>query len=628
MSPKKTRNLKFKAETRRVLDIVINSLYSHPDIFLRELVSNASDALDKLRFEMVRSSGLGEGRKLRIDIIPDTEARTLTVRDDGIGMTGDEMAAELGTIASSGTRSFLDSLEDGEDTETPEFIGQFGVGFYSAFMVADKVDVLSRKTGSDDPGHRWSSTGHESFTLREEDDLPEGTSIILHLKEEMSEYLQEYRLRELVRKYSDFITHPVYIDTGEEADSEPVNTRQPIWTRSESDVPSEEYDEFFQNLTLAHEPPLSRLVYHAEGTIEFKALLFAPSGRVMEMMLPDYKAGVRLYIRKVLIKEEADELLPRYLRFLKGVVESDDLPLNISRETLQENRTVQVIRNALTGKVISWFEKLLEEEPETFTKLFENFGDLIKEGIYSDAAHRERLADLLLVWTSRSGDERKSLRKLVEELPEDTDRIFYITGTDRKELASSPYLESAGGSGTEVLLFDSPVDEFMLQSLGEYRGKRLVSLLTETGEEDLTEAEKSEKHHAEETYKGLLEYMKDQLGEGVEDVRFSPRLTDAPCIIVMDRNDPGEMLRQMMRSMNQEMPDAKRILELNPVHPVITVMQDLYEKDRSGEKLADMVRTLFDLGLVMTGGRPDDPAGFGQRVARLLASEYEAGDPE
>ena len=616
----RSRNLKFKAETRRVLDIVINSLYSHPDIFLRELISNASDALDKLRFQMVLTPGLGEGRDLRIDIVPNGEAGTLTVTDNGTGMTGDEMARELGTIASSGTRSFLDSVEEGGDSKTPELIGQFGVGFYSAFMVSDRVEVFSRKTGGDEPGHVWSSTGHDSFTLREEDDLPEGTSVILHLKKDMEEYLQEYRLRELVRKYSDFISHPVYLDVDGKADTEPVNTGRPIWTRSESEVTGEEYDDFYRNLTFDPEPPLSRLVYHAEGTTEFSALLYVPSGRVMEMMLPDYKAGIRLYIRKVMIKEEADELLPRYLRFIKGVVESDDLPLNISRETLQENRTVRIIRKALTGKVISWFEELLEKEPETFAKLFENFGDLIKEGIYSDAAHRERLADLLLVWTSGSGDRRKSLRELVEELPEETDRIFYITGTDRKELASSPYLESTGRGDAEVLLFDSPVDEFMLQSLGEYRGKRLVSLLRETGEEDLTEAEKAEKRHAEETYSGLLEFMKDQLGETVEAVRFSPRLTDAPCIIVMDRNDPGEMLRQMMRAMSQEMPEAKRILELNPVHPVIQVLQGLYEKDRSGERLSDMVKTIYGLGLVMAGGRPDDPAGFGQRVARLLSS--------
>jgi len=616
-----SRKLKFKAETRKVLDIVINSLYSHPDIFLRELISNSSDALDKLRFQMLTSPDMGSERELRIDILPDTEERTLTVRDAGIGMTGDEMATELGTIARSGTRGFLDEMDASSKEKTPELIGQFGVGFYSTFMIADKVEVLSRKAGSSEPGNRWTSTGHDTFTLKEEDDLPEGTSVILHLKDDMGEYLENYRLRELVRKYSDFISYPVYVksDDNSEWEKEPVNTQKPIWTRSENDVSDEEYNEFYKHLSFDPQDPLSRLVFHAEGTTEFFSLLFIPSSRTMEMLMPDYKTGIRLFIKKVMIEEEADELLPRYLRFIKGVVESSDLPLNISRETLQNNRTVRIIRKALTGKVLGWFGDILNDDISKYKNFFSSFGDMIKEGIYSDAQNREELADLLLVWTSRSGDEQKSLKALVEELPEDTDHLYYITGTDRNELASSPYLESVGRSDEEVLLFDSPVDEFMLQSLGEYRGKKLVSLLKEVSEEDLTDVEKAEKKNAEETFAGLLEYIKDQLGDSVEDVRFSPRLKENPCILVSDRNDPGEMLRQMMRSMNQELPDAKKILELNPVHPVIQSLQELYEKDRSGDKLKNYVNILFDLGTVMAGGRPENPAEFGKRITNLLS---------
>ena len=313
------------------------------------------------------------------------------------------------------------------------------------------------------------------------------------------------------------------------------------------------------------------------------------------------------------------ELLPKYFRFLKGVVESSDLPLNISRETLQENRTVRVIRKALTGKVLGWLGDMLENDFETYAGFFTNFGDLMKEGIYSDVQNREELADLLLVWTSRSGDERKSLKSIVSEMPDETDRLYYITGTDRHELASSPYLESVGKSDVEVLLFDSPVDEFMLQALGEYRGKKLVSLLKEVDEDDLSDAEKAEKKNAEETFAGLLEYVKDQLGDKVESVRFSPRLKESPCILVSDRNDPGEMLRQMMRSMNQELPEAKKILELNPTHPVIHTLQELYDKDRSGDKLKNYVQILFDLGTVMAGGRPENPADFGKRITSLLS---------
>lgn len=615
----RARKLKFKAETKKVLDIVINSLYSHPDIFLRELISNSSDALDKLRFEMLTDPGLDKDRELRIDVLPDEEAKTLTVRDNGIGMTEEEMATELGTIASSGTRGFLDKMKDMEGEVSPELIGQFGVGFYSTFMVADKVEVLSRRTGSDAPGHRWSSTGEENFTIREEQDLPEGTSVVLHMKEDMEEYLQGYRLKEMVRKYSDFISYPVYVKTdAEDWETEPVNTRKPIWTRSEEDVSDQEYSEFYKHLTFDTQEPLSRLVFHAEGTTEFYSLLYLPSTRTMEMLMPDYKTGIKLFIKKVLIEEEAEELLPKYLRFVKGVVESSDLPLNISRETLQENRTVRVIRKALTGKVLGWLKDMMEDETDKYRKFFLNFGDLIKEGIYSDFQRREELSDLLLVWTAESGDEQVSLKELVEELPEDVERLYYVTGDDRKELASSPYLESAGGSGAPVLLFDSPVDEFMLQNLSEYKGKKLVSLQSEADEDELTDAEKAEKKNAEETFAGLLEYVKDQLKERVEDVRFSPRLTEAPCILVSDRNDPGEMLRRMMKTMNQELPEPKKILELNPRHPVIENLQELYEKERSGDKLKNYVLILFDLGTVMAGGRPDDPARFGRMVASLL----------
>lgn len=615
-----TRKLKFKAETRKVLDIVINSLYSHPDIFLRELISNSSDALDKLRFRMLTSPELDTEREFRIDVVPDAEAGTLTVRDNGIGMKEEDMARELGTIASSGTRGFLEQLSGKGGEAAPELIGQFGVGFYSTFMVADRVEVLSRRAGSSEPGHRWASTGHDTFTIREEEDIPEGTSVVLHLKEEMEEYLQGWRLRELVRKYSDFISYPVYVKTEgvEDWEKEPVNSQKPIWTRPEEEVTDEEYNDFYRHLSFDPQDPLARLVFHAEGTTEFYSLLYIPSSRTMEMLMPDYRTGVRLFIRKVLIEEEADELLPRYLRFIKGVVESSDLPLNISRETLQENRTVRVIRKALTGKVLGWLEEMMKEDPDSYRRFFSSFGDLIKEGVYADQQHRQELADLLLVWTSGSGESPRSLRELVDGLPDETDRIYYITGSDREELARSPYLESAGSSAGEVLLFDSPVDEFMLQALGEYRDRKLVSLRREVDEEDLSEHEKAEKKHAEETYAGLLEFVKDQLGDSVESVRFSPRLRESPCILVSDRSDPGDMLRQVMRSLNQEVPDARRILELNPVHPVVEKLQELYEKDRSGDRLKDYVRILYDLGTVLAGGRPEDPAEFGRRITSLL----------
>lgn len=617
----RARKLKFKSETKKVLDIVINSLYSHPDIFLRELISNSSDALDKLRFEMLTNKKLSSKDELKITITPDEEAGTLTVSDNGIGMTEDEMASNLGTIAGSGTRNFLEKIKDSKKEATPEMIGQFGVGFYSSFMVADKVVVLSRKAGSKDDGFKWSSTGHETFSLKQQDGIEAGTSVILHLKEDMKEYLESYRLRELVRKYSDFISYPVFIEVEDETDKDQVNTGKPIWTRPESDVKDEEYNEFYKHATFDQQEPLSRLVFHAEGVMEFYSLLYMPAHRSMEMLMPDYKTGVKLYIRKVMIKEEADEILPKYLRFLKGVVESSDLPLNISRETLQNNRTVQAINKAITGKVLNWLADMKKNDIEKYTKFFENFGDFIKEGIYSDYQHREKLADLLLVWTSKGGDERKGLSELVEALPEDVDKIFYITGLDRKELANSPYLEAAG-KDAEVILFDSPIDEFTVEALREYKDKKFVSLLKESAEDDLTEQEKSEKKTAEEAYSGLLEFMKDQLGDKVESVKISPRLKDSPCIIVMDKDDVGDMFRRMMASMEQEVPKPKHILELNLQHPLLEKLQKLYDEDRSGDELKTMITTVHALAQIFAGSRPDNPTEFGKIIADLLTVPY------
>ena len=612
-----TRRLKFKAETRRVLDLVIHSLYSHHDIFLRELISNASDALDRLRFEALTDESLvDEDHEDRIELVPDKEAKTLTVRDSGIGMDGDEMARELGTIASSGSRSFARLLEENRPEEIPELIGQFGVGFYSAFMVADTVEVFSRRAGTDQ-GYRWRSQGEETFTVKEVDDLPVGTSVVLHLKEDREEYLEAYTLRSLISRYSDYITYPIVLaEPG--SDERPVlNSQRPIWTRPEDEVSDEEYNEFYKHLAHMTEEPLDRLTYHGEGVREFHALLFLPKSRQMQMMMPDYKSGISLYVRKVMIKEEAEELLPRYLRFVRGVVESPDLPLNISRELLQSNATVRMIRKALTRKVLSWLGQLRDERIDDYRLLFDRFGDLLKEGVYSDYDHQEELAELLLVHTSGSPDEAVPLKELAEEMPDDIETLYYVTGSDRRELAASPYLEKAKREGREVLLFDSPVDEIMLQSLGEYRDRKLVSLSKES-DEDLTEEERERKETAEEAYGGLLEYMRDTLKEQVRDVRFSPRLQDSPCVLIADRNDPGEAMRSILKAMRQDIPDMKKILELNPNHDLIEKLDHLYENDRSNPELEGSVRMLYDLAVIMAGGRPEDPATFGRRVADLL----------
>jgi molecular chaperone HtpG len=608
----------FRTELEQLLDIIVHSLYSEREIFLRELLSNSSDAIDKLRFEAIREPALLEdaGTDWEIEIRVDRDAKTLHVIDNGIGMSHTTIVDQLGTIARSGTREFLSALREAEASDRPELIGQFGVGFYSAFMVADTVEVLSRKAGTEQ-GHRWRSQGEDTFTVKDADDLPVGTSVVLHLREDREEYLEGHRLRGLVSRYSDYITYPIVLVEDGEDESPVLNTQKPIWTRPEDQVSDEEYNEFYKHLAHATEEPLDRLVYHGEGMREFYALLFLPRFRQMQMMMPDYKSGVSLYVRKVMIKEEAEELLPRYLRFVRGVVESSDLPLNISRELLQNDATVRVIRKALTRKVLSWLGELRDERTDDYRVLFGQFGDLLKEGVYSDYEHQEELADLLLVHTSGSPDDPVPLRDLVEEMPDDVETLYYVTGEDRRELAASPYLEKARREGREVLLFDSPVDEIMLGALGEYRERKLVSLSKES-DEDLTDEELERKETAEEAYAGLLEYMKDRLEDRVSDVRFSPRLQDSPCVLISDRNDPGEAMRNIMRAMKQDVPDMKRILELNPNHDLIERLDHLFENDRSSPELQRSVEMLYDLALIMAGGRPDDPATFGRRVADLL----------
>ncbi|MBD3369077.1 molecular chaperone HtpG [Candidatus Fermentibacteria bacterium] len=616
------RKLKFKAETKKILDIVINSLYSHHDIFLRELISNASDALDKLRFESLTDPDiLDDDYEPRIEIIPDQEAKTLTVRDNGTGMTEEEMATELGTIASSGSRSFLEMLKEGKSKDVPKLIGQFGVGFYSSFMVADEVEVLSRKAGSDEPGHKWVSKGEETFTLREAPDLPFGTSVILHLEEDMLDYLQEHRIRTLVSRYSDFIAYPIVLAVPGSDERPVLNSQKPIWTRPEEELTEGDYKEFYSHLAYDTEQPLGRIVFHGEGVTEFYALLFIPRSRQPQLMLPDYKCGVSLYVKRVMIKEEAEELLPRYLRFVRGVVESSDLPLNISRELLQSNATVRTIHKALTRKVIDYLAQMREDRPDDYARFFDQFGDLIKEGIYSDYERQDELADLLLVYTSESPEELKSLKELVEGLPEDQETIPYVTGADRRELAGSPYLEAARKKGREALLFDSPMDEIMLQGMSEYGEKKLVSLAKEPEEEKLTEEQQKHRELAEEAFGGLLEFLKDQLGDKVSDVRFTSRLHDSPCMLVSTRDDPGEAMKTILKAMKEKVPEFPKILELNPEHPLIGRLQEFYEEDRSSEKMKRYVNLLYNVAVVMAGGRPEDPARFGKAVAELMAEE-------
>lgn len=599
--------LKFKAETRRVLDIVINSLYSHREIFLRELISNASDALDRLRFQALTSEELiPADYSPEIHIIPDQNSRTLTVTDNGIGMTRTDLTDNLGTIASSGTLKFAAQAATAEDA--PELIGKFGVGFYSAFMVADSVTVKTRRAG-EESGWIWESEGGETYTVTGKDGLPPGTSVILHLKEDYKEYLDPWRLRSLVSEYSDFVSHPVMLHTRDGGEDR-VNTGTPIWLRSEDEVEDQEYQRFYTHLTHDEEKPLARIVFRGEGITEFRALLFIPGQLPFQMIMPDCRPGVSLYVRKVMIQKEADLLLPPHLRFVRGVVEAEGLSLNISRETVQHDRELERINRALTKKIMAKLSEIMEEDLEAYRCFFGNMGDFLREGVCTRPEHRTELAELLLVATTGSQD-LIPLAKAAESLPEKSP-IPYITGPELSELRRSPLLESREG---EVLLLDSPLDGLVIESLREFRGRPFLNLATEGAEKDLSPAEREKRAEAEERYGDFISKVRETLGDRVAGVRFSPRLTETPCVLVSGADDPGESYRMMMRAMKQSVPEPKRILEINPSHPMTA---SLDARMRTGEDITDKILMILELARIISGRRPEDPAAFGRFVGSLL----------
>lgn len=601
----------FRTETRRLLDIVVNSLYSHPDVFLRELVSNASDAIDRLRFEQL---GTGDGGTHPVSIRPDPEAGTLTISDGGIGMTAQELSENLGTIAGSGTRRFVEGLEQGL---APDLIGRFGVGFYSAFMVADRIEVISRRAGPDEAGTRWESDGREFFTVEPHSRDGHGTDVILHLKAGMEEYLDGQRLATIVEKYSDYISYPVELVDARTGSRETLNSRIPLWLSPERDVTAEQYDDFFGHLTGERETPMARLVFHAEGTVEFHALLFIPPSRTVEMMVPDGSGGLDLYSRRVKVIEGCRDLLPRHFRFVAGVVECRDLPLNISREMLQESPALGTIRKALTRKVTDWLSRLSREDPGLYRRIFSQFGSILREGLLVKT--HEGLEDLLMYRTLASPAEPVMLSGLKHEGGGEPARLCFVTVPEGPAAASSPHLEALAQAGGEALLFDSPVDEFAVPAIAAYLGRRLVPLDRESGDEDLTPEERAARGEAEQRLSGLTEYMERILGGTVSAVRVSLRLRGSPCVVVTSRSDPGMLVRSFLKASGKDPGEVPGVLEINPDHPMILEMHRLYGSDRSGARLESLTRLARDLGLVLAGSPPADPAAFAAEVAGLVS---------
>lgn len=624
----------FKAEVNKILDLMVHSLYSNKEIFLRELISNASDAIDKARYESLTNATLAEGgEEWQIELIVDKEAGTLTVRDNGIGMTEDEAAEVLGTIAHSGTKEFIKLLESREVENNPELIGQFGVGFYSAFMVADKVSVITRKAGAAaDAAVIWESESDGTYTIEKTSKEGKGTDIVLTLKEEEKQFLEEHELRRVVKKYSDFIEYPVVMDvtrskpdpedeekTITETEQETLNSRKAIWLKSKEEISIEEYNEFYKHVSHDFSDPAKVIHYRAEGTTEFSALLYLPKKRPYDIFYQDYKIGPALYVRRVQIMDHCEEVIPSYLRFVKGVVECADLPLNVSREILQHNKAVSVIKKNITKKVLDTLAQMKSDEPEAYAEFYAEFGRILKEGIHHDFERRETIADLLLFEsTNTKPGETTTLASYIERMPEEQKEIFYITGSDRASAEASPYLEVFKDKGIEVLIMSDDFDDIIISGLGTYKEKPFQSAIK--GDLDLGETDKEEQ---QKEFGDLLEMMKEELKDLVADVRISGRLKNSAVCLVAGEHDMDPKMAKMFEAMGQQVPKGQRILEVNPGHDLIARMKQVFAADKKSSRLKEYIGLLYDQALLLEGDKPRDPVKFAASIASLMAEGAE-----
>lgn len=618
--------LEFKTELKQLLHLIAHSLYSHREIFLRELISNASDAINKVKFDALAHEDMLEDNKdWKIRIVPDRASSTLTISDNGIGMSREGVIDQLGTIAKSGTRAYLEHLRQSNAAGRPDLIGQFGVGFYSAFMVADRVTVVSRPAGGPHLGVRWESDGQGEFTVEAVEKPTRGTDVILHLKEDAKEFLDGWALQQLVKKFSNFIEHPVVMDVekGEgdtkEKTEEVINARAAIWLRPKKEVTADEYRDFYQQISGHGDEPARVVHYAAEGQQEYKVLLFLPTQRPFELEWGgDPKIGPRLYIQRVLIMEHCEALLPPYLRFVKGVVDSSDLPLNISREILQQNPLLDRIQKDIVRTVLKELQAFKEDEYDKYVPFFQALGDVLKEGVGRDWTNREKIADLLLFGSLKTpAGQYTTLEKYVEAMPAEQKDIVYLTGDSRAQIENSPYLEVFRDRGQDVLLLTEPVDEFLVSSLHEYKGKKLVA-----ADRSEADADKNVDADKAERYKGLIEYLKKTLPE-VSDVRLSRRLKEsAACLVAGEHAMTAHMERLLQRMGRAELGEAtKRILELNPDHPALEALQGLHARNADDARLEGYARLLYDQAVIAEGSKIKDAAGLARRINELLARD-------
>jgi molecular chaperone HtpG len=615
----------FQAEVNKLLDLMIHSLYSNKEIFLRELISNASDAIDHLRFAMLSDAHLHEDdAELHIRVSYDKEARTVTISDNGIGMTRDEVVENIGTIAKSGTNEFFQSLT-GDQQKDASLIGQFGVGFYSSFVVADRVTLVTRKAGEpSDQGVRWESEGHGEYSLETIDKPGRGTDVILHLRPDEDEFLDGYRLREIVKKYSDHITVPILMPAeGEEAQGdERINRASALWTRSRSDLTAEDYNEFYKHLTLDVDEPLAYVHSRMEGTHEYILLLYIPEHAPFDLWNRERRHGVKLYVRRVYIMDGSEQLMPSYLRFVRGVVDSNDLPLNVSREILQQNRLVDNMRSSAVKKVLGVLNDLSTKEPEKYATFWKEFGRTLKEGLAEDHANQETLAKLLrFASTHNTGDEQNvSLEDYVGRMKSGQEKIFYITADSYAAAKDSPLLEIFKKKGVEVLLLSDPVDYLFGTELHEFNGKPLQSVvkgaidLSNVEDEPGTENQQEEQPPANEI-DALIERLKKSLGDQVADVRVTTRLTTSPACLVVGEYDIDPSLQRILKAVGQSVPSMKPILEINPTHAIIRRIKNEENEQRFG----DWANVLYDQSVLSMGEQLENPVRFVSRLNDLLA---------
>ncbi len=635
MSAKKETHA-FKTEVQQLLKIIINSLYSHPEIFLRELISNASDAIDKLRFRAQTDGDiLGDDTEFRIKIIPDRKKRTLTIADNGIGMTYDEVVENIGTIARSGTAGFLEAAAAGKDASLPELIGQFGVGFYSAFIVADKVTLITKAAGSD-RAVKWESDGAGDYTIEETEKDSRGTTVVLKLKKaekDGQDFTDEWTIRQIVKTHSDFVAYPVVMDveksepvldkdgkpekdaTAKVVREETLNSMKAIWSRDKKEVTEEEYEEFYRHIGHDWNPPLARLHVKLEGATEYNALLYIPSRAPFDLFHREKKHGIQLYCKRVFIMDNCEELMPPYLSFIKGVVDAPDLSLNISREILQQDALVRNIRKNLVKKILDLLDGMEKEKYDAF---FKEFGPVFKAGIAQDTDNRAKLTELLRFRSTKSDGAWISLKEYAERMPAEQKEIYYITGDSLNTLLNSPHLERLKAREYEVLLMTDPIDELVIGYLNEYDKNPFKS--AEKGDLDLDAGDDGKK----EAFKDLFAFIKTRLEEKVKDVKPSTHLQDSVACLSGDSHDMSAYMEKILKAAGQETPPVKRVLELNMGHPLVGKIKEMYETNKDSAVLGDLCLLIFDMAVIAEGGKPENPSRFGKMIGDLMATALDS----